>query len=87
MQLRLLQQQQVWHLQQQERQTQAQRDEQFQQGLLQQPATLPPLPNPALRDLGLSLVHPEQQKALQHHLMHQQQRLDKLQLQAAEPGD
>lgn len=87
MQLRLLQQQQVWHLQQQERHGRAQHDEQVQRGLLRQPANLPPLPDPLLRDLGLLLVHPQQQKALQQRLIHQQQLLDKLQPQSVEPGD
>ena len=90
MQLQLLQQQQVWHLQQQERQTQAQQDEQLQHQLLQPPANLPPLPDPTLRDLGLAAVHPEEQRALQQHLIHQQQLLDQFhccQQSSAEPGN
>lgn len=90
MQLQLLQQQQLWHMQQQERQTQAHQDEQLQQQLLQPPANLPPLPDPTLRDLGLSAVHPDEQRALQQHLIHHQQLLDKLQCcrqPSAEPGD
>lgn len=90
MQLQLLQQQQVWHLQQQERQTQARQDERLQQQLLQPLANLPPPPDPTLRDLGLAAVHPEEQKALQQHLIHQQQLLDQLhccQPSSAEPGD
>lgn len=45
MQLRFLQQQQVWRLQEQERQTRAQQDERLQQELLQEQANLPPLPD------------------------------------------
>jgi hypothetical protein len=78
MQLQLLQQQQVWHLQQQERRTQARQDNQLRQQLLQQPANSPPLPDPQLRDLGLSAVHPDEQKALQQRLIHHQQLLGTL---------
>ncbi len=83
-QLRMLQQQQIWRLQQQERQQRAQQDTRLQDELLQQQSELPPMPDPnalshsdapadRLHDLSLRRQFQLQQQQQQIQLMQQQQ--------------